>query len=152
MGRVEEDQPRQAPFPSSSQTAKQLLVIERNAKQALGGVSWDTVLDVALVSNVQRFRAYDPTSVRDLLRLIRNKHHHFDELPEPMKEQMGGSDTAGLMEYFEARFPKLVIHCFNVCRALLPSNDPLLTKYSLAPFGRGIGTVQLENSVASIIS
>jgi len=150
--RVEEDQPRQAPFSSSSQTAKQLLVIERNAKQALGGVSWDTVLDVALVSNVQRFRAYDPTSVRDLLRLIRNKHHHFDELPESMKEQMGGSNTAGLMEYFEARFPKLVIHCFNVCRALLPSNDPLLTKYSLAPFGRGIGTVQLENSVASMIS
>jgi serine/threonine-protein kinase/endoribonuclease IRE1 len=81
-----------------------LLAVERNASQVVG-TSWDRVLHDDLISNVQRFRTYDPSSVRDLLRLIRNKHHHFDELPLSLKESIG-SKAEGLMEYFEARFPR----------------------------------------------
>lgn len=81
-----------------------LLAVERNASQ-LVGISWDRLLHDDLMSNVQRFRTYDPSSVRDLLRLIRNKHHHFDELSSILKESIG-SKSEGLMEYFEARFPR----------------------------------------------
>lgn len=85
-----------------------VLAVERNASQVVG-TSWDRVLHPDLISNVQRFRTYDPSSIRDLLRLIRNKHHHFDELPSPLKESIG-SKTEGLIEYFEARFPRYEDH------------------------------------------
>ena len=94
------------------------LAVERNAVNVVG-LSWDGLLDEDLVSNVQRFRTYDPSSVRDLLRLIRNKHHHFDELPLEVKIRMG-SNASGLITYVEARFPRLLIHCFqaNGCTTL----------------------------------
>ena len=106
-----------------------LLAIERRASEVVG-TAWDLVLDEALVSNVQRFRTYDPSSVRDLLRLIRNKHHHYDELPETLKAKMG-SNTAGLLRYFESKFPSLTIHCYNAFRTILSENDPLSIKYSI---------------------
>ena len=58
----------------STKQAAKLLAVEQGAVQVVG-VSWDRELDPELVSNVQKFRTYDPSSVRDLLRLIRNKTH-----------------------------------------------------------------------------
>ena len=109
------------------------LAVERGAVHIVG-TSWDCALDDELLSNVQRFRTYDPSSVRDLLRLIRNKYHHFDELPAKLKETMK-SKAEGLLEYFERRFPKLLIHCYRVCREKLDKDDPLCTKYSITNSG-----------------
>ena len=106
-----------------------VVAVERNAVNVVG-TGWDTLLDDDLVNNVQRFRTYDPSSVRDLLRLIRNKYHHFEELPDHLKTLMG-SKTDGLSMYFEARFPSLLIHCFKVCSEILPSDDPFVVKYSI---------------------
>ena len=83
--------------------AKQLIV-ERNAATVVG-TSWYDKLDADLVNNVQRFRTYDASSVRDLLRLIRNKHHHFDELSDSLKTSIGNK-TEGLMKYFDRHFPR----------------------------------------------
>jgi serine/threonine-protein kinase/endoribonuclease IRE1 len=58
----------------STKQAAKLLAVEQGAVQVVG-VSWDRDLDPELVSNVQKFRTYDPSSVRDLLRLVRNKTH-----------------------------------------------------------------------------
>jgi serine/threonine-protein kinase/endoribonuclease IRE1 len=88
-----------------------LLAVEKGAAQVVG-TSWDSSLDDELVSHGQRYRTYDPSSVRDLLRLIRNKHHHFDELPTSLKEAMS-AEGCGLLNYFEKRFPNLVTHCFQ---------------------------------------
>lgn len=87
----------------SSAFISKLVKIERNAAEIVG-TSWDTSLHDDLISNVQRFRTYDPSSVRDLLRLIRNKYHHFDELSSSLRDVIG-SKTEGLTEYFEAKFP-----------------------------------------------
>lgn len=114
---------------ASSKLAAKLFVVERNAAQVVG-LAWDTVLDKDLVNNVQRFRTYDPSSIRDLLRLIRNKHHHFDELPERIKESMG-TKSEGLMNHFDQRFPRLLVHCYKVCGDILQPDDPLVTKYSI---------------------
>lgn len=126
-----------------------LLAIERKASEVVG-TAWDALLDDALVSNVQRFRTYDPSSVRDLLRLLRNKHHHFDELPEALKEKMGSS-SAGLLRYFEARFPGLLIHCYGACRSILTFDDPLALKYSIVPLAKRVGSTKAgESTVPSI--
>jgi hypothetical protein len=116
----------------SSRVVK-LLAVEKGAAQVVG-TSWDSSLDDELVSHGQRYRTYDPSSVRDLLRLIRNKHHHFDELPTSLKEAMS-AEGCGLLNYFEKRFPNLVTHCFRVCRDVLTKDDPLSIKYSLARDG-----------------
>lgn len=81
-----------------------LLVVERNAAMVVG-TSWYQKLDPDLVNNVQRFRTYDASAVRDLLRLIRNKHHHFDELSDSLKMSIGNK-TEGLMKYFDRNFPR----------------------------------------------
>lgn len=121
----------------SVQTSIQLinvLAIERGALDVVG-TSWDHQLDAPLISNVQKFRTYDSSSVRDLLRLIRNKHHHFDELPEKFRvEKVPNQDL--MLEYFEERFPKLVMHCWNCCRNNLTADDPLMLKYEIPPSPR----------------
>ena len=127
------------------------LILERGAANVVG-TAWDKALDDVLINNVQKFRTYDPSSVRDLLRLIRNKHHHFDELPRDFRSKLASNDNhndlngtgdadaasnktaeEGLWDYFEARFPLLLMHCFQLCRQWLPVNDPLASKYSITP-------------------
>ena len=113
-----------------SEMAGKFLIVEQGASQVVG-TSWDRDLDDDLLSNVQRFRSYDPSSVRDLLRLIRNKHHHFDELPVALRRAIA-SESGGLLRYFEQRFPNLLIHCYRVCKGTLARDDPLAVKYSIA--------------------
>ena len=107
------------------------LAIERNAAQVVG-ISWDKDLDPDLVNNVARFRTYDPSSVRDCLRLIRNKHHHYDELSADLKERIG-SNPNGLQQYFESRFPRLLMHCYRILREQITPDDPLAAKYMISP-------------------
>jgi len=50
------------------------LLIEQQAVKIVG-TSWGTRLDQGFFSTVTKFRMYDQSSTRDLLRLIRNKQH-----------------------------------------------------------------------------
>lgn len=65
------------------------------ALEAIGpnvfGASWESKLDSKLLEDGRRYRKYNFSSVRDLLRIIRNKSHHFMELPPDM--QVRGPDT-----------------------------------------------------------
>jgi serine/threonine-protein kinase/endoribonuclease IRE1 len=65
-------------------------VIERNAAKVVG-TAWNTKLDPGLFNNVTKFRTYDASSVKDCLRLIRNKSHHFDELPNELKDRIAAN-------------------------------------------------------------
>ena len=102
-----------------------IVAVERNAA-AVVGTAWDKELDPDLLTNVAKFRTYDPSSVRDCLRLIRNKHHHYDELPPEVKARIGG-----LFQYFQSKFPKLLLHCYSLCRDFLPDDDKLVVQYSI---------------------
>jgi len=109
-----------------------ILFIERNAAQVVG-TAWDKDLDPDLLSNVSRFRTYDPCSVRDCLRIIRNKYHHYDELDAEIKQRIGPNPD-NLLRYFESKFPRLVMHCYNVCRdCIVSADDPFAAKYGIIP-------------------
>ena len=130
--RLEATSPTLAESTDSSvqqQTNVDPFLVDRNAATVVG-TSWDKNLDEGLLSNVSRFRTYDPSSVRDLLRLIRNKYHHFDELPEDVKLRLGPNPT-DLITYFQRLFPGLVMHCFRVCRDNLIKDDPLVLKFCI---------------------
>ena len=90
-----------------------VLAVEGNAA-AVVGRSWDRKLHRELLDDIGKYRKYDSASVRDCLRLIRNKRHHFNELAGPVKAIMSPLPM-GFMLYFENRFPKLLMHCFGVC-------------------------------------
>jgi serine/threonine-protein kinase/endoribonuclease IRE1 len=46
---------------------------------------WDAQLDKALLENLGKYRRYNSRSIRDLLRVIRNKCNHYRELPQSVK-------------------------------------------------------------------
>ena len=115
----------------ASSNVLNLLAIERGAVEVVG-TSWEAKLDGALIDNVQKFRTYDYSCVRDLLRLIRNKHHHFEELPEEFRLSTMPDQNA-LCEYFASKFPALVMHCYIFCGRNLVNDDPLVPKFCITP-------------------
>ena len=87
-----------------------------------------------------KYRKYDTSSVRDLLRVMRNKRSHFHELPVATKELMSPLPS-GFEIYFESRFPKLLIHCVEMVCRFLPKSDKIYKDYCevcSAMFTRGI--------------
>lgn len=83
-----------------------------------GPVRWDRVLDVALLEDLGKYRKYDVTSVRDLLRIIRNKRHHYLDLSADLRARIGEL-PAGFCAYFDQRFPRLLLHCCRIARRFL---------------------------------
>ncbi|KAJ1694757.1 hypothetical protein LUZ63_011455 [Rhynchospora breviuscula] len=86
--------------------------IESVAPIAFGG-KWNEKLDPALIADLGRYRKYNFESVRDLLRVIRNKSGHYRELPSELQESLG-SLPEGFDRYFSTRFPKLLIEVYKV--------------------------------------
>jgi serine/threonine-protein kinase/endoribonuclease IRE1 len=89
-----------------------LLSIESNASQVVGQ-AWSEKIDSCLLDDLNKFRKYDVSSVRALLRVIRNKRHHWHELSSDVLELVQPFPD-GLQFYFEKRFPNLVHHCYEV--------------------------------------
>eukprot|EP00546_Thalassionema_frauenfeldii_P005071 CAMPEP_0178910794 /NCGR_PEP_ID=MMETSP0786-20121207/9299_1 /TAXON_ID=186022 /ORGANISM="Thalassionema frauenfeldii, Strain CCMP 1798" /LENGTH=1341 /DNA_ID=CAMNT_0020583093 /DNA_START=34 /DNA_END=4060 /DNA_ORIENTATION=- len=118
-----------------SEFGANIFAIEKNAAEIVG-TAWDKALYPDLISNVSKFRSYDPSSLRDCLRLIRNKHHHYDELPPSVKLEVG-SNPEGLLDYFESLFPRLLMHCYSISRELMTETDLFVHKYSIS-CARGI--------------
>ncbi|KAJ4825500.1 hypothetical protein Tsubulata_035021 [Turnera subulata] len=89
-----------------------LKALESTAAVALNG-KWDEKMEAVFIKNIGQYRRYKYDSVRDLLRVIRNKSHHYRELPEEIKELLG-SPPEGLESYFSCRFPKLLMEVYKV--------------------------------------
>lgn len=58
-----------------------LTALESTAPTALGG-KWNEKMEPAFISNIGHYRRYKFDSVRDLLRVLRNKLNHYRELPK----------------------------------------------------------------------
>ncbi|XP_031386861.1 serine/threonine-protein kinase/endoribonuclease IRE1a isoform X1 [Punica granatum] len=89
-----------------------LKALEKTAPLALGG-KWDEKMEPAFINNIGRYRRYKYDSVRDLLRVMRNKLNHYRELPKEIKELLGPVPE-GFDHYFAGRFPKLLIEVYKV--------------------------------------
>ncbi|CAL1383636.1 unnamed protein product [Linum trigynum] len=89
-----------------------LTALESIGATALDG-KWDEKMEAAFLNNIGRYRKYKFDSVRDLLRVIRNKSHHYRELPKEIQELLG-SHPEGFESYFSNRFPNLLIEVYKV--------------------------------------
>ena len=65
--------------------------------------------------DLYKYRKYRSDSVRDLLRAMRNKRHHYRELPEELRATLGDIPD-GYMDYFSSRFPRLLLHTYMIMR------------------------------------
>ncbi|KAI8351577.1 kinase-like domain-containing protein [Mortierella sp. GBAus27b] len=102
---------------SDLQQSPLLVKLEQNAKEILTK-DWYKVIDRTLVDNLGKYRKYDGNSVRDLLRALRNKKHHYQDLPPHVKRALGDLPD-GFLNYFTSRFPKLMLHLYYIV-----ANDP----------------------------
>ncbi|KAI8324002.1 kinase-like protein [Martensiomyces pterosporus] len=94
-------------------------------------VAWDRRLDSHLRRDLGKFRKYDGTRLRDLLRVIRNKKNHYQDMPPPLREALGDIPD-GYLHYFESRFPYLLLHCYY----FILENDGLRTATVFRPYFR----------------
>ncbi|KAI8853185.1 kinase-like domain-containing protein [Chytridium lagenaria] len=86
--------------------------VERGASKAIGP-DWYRKVDRMVLDNLGKYRKYDGTSVQDLLRALRNKKHHYQDLPPEVKTLLG-SVPDGFLNYFTSRFPNLLLHVYHV--------------------------------------
>ncbi|KAL5557362.1 hypothetical protein UlMin_039598 [Ulmus minor] len=89
-----------------------LRALESVAPVALG-TKWDEKMEPAFIRNIGHYRRYKYDSVRDLLRVMRNKLNHYRELPKEIQELVG-SIPEGFDDYFRSRVPNLLIEVYRV--------------------------------------
>uniref|UniRef100_A0AAR2JT89 non-specific serine/threonine protein kinase n=1 Tax=Pygocentrus nattereri TaxID=42514 RepID=A0AAR2JT89_PYGNA len=82
--------------------------LERGGRAVVKG-DWREHITVPLQTDLRKFRSYKGGSVRDLLRAMRNKKHHYRELPNEVQETLG-SIPDDFVSYFTSRFPHLLLH------------------------------------------
>ncbi|KAF8955069.1 ribonuclease 2-5A-domain-containing protein [Flammula alnicola] len=84
-----------------------LLALEKGAQGVVGN-DWHARLDKIFIENLGK-------SVQDLMRALRNKKHHYQDLPENVKRHLGPMPE-GFLGYFTRRYPRLFLHVHGVIR------------------------------------
>lgn len=100
--------------------------LERGGRAVVKG-DWREQITVPLQTDLRKFRSYKGGSVRDLLRAMRNKKHHYRELPVEVQETLG-SVPDEFVAYFTSRFPSLLTHTHQAMR-LCAQERPFLPYY-----------------------
>uniref|UniRef100_A0A8B9D682 Serine/threonine-protein kinase/endoribonuclease IRE1 n=1 Tax=Anser cygnoides TaxID=8845 RepID=A0A8B9D682_ANSCY len=85
--------------------------LERGGREVVK-MDWREHITVPLQTDLRKFRSYKGGSVRDLLRAMRNKKHHYRELPPEVQDTLG-SIPDDFVCYFTARFPHLLLHTYK---------------------------------------
>lgn len=109
-----------------------LVTLEERGMEIVGD-DWQKAIDRSLLDNLGKYRKYDGRSIRDLLRVLRNKvciaivrrawarltpvlarpqKHHYQDLPEPVRKNLGDL-PGGFLSYFTTRFPHLLLHVYS---------------------------------------
>lgn len=108
-----------------------LRALEATAPSAFPpGTNWATSLEKELIANLYQYRSYKYSSVRDLLRVIRNKCNHFREMPEELQALIGEPPDA-YYAYFGRRFPRLFLTMFFFVLSVDSRSEALFRKYDL---------------------
>jgi len=101
-------------------------------------------------------RKYTYTSLRDLLRAIRNKKNHFRELPDEVRELMGCSDGYdGYMRYFrvnDSECKSALVQALRFCRDAHTHSHSHTDTYTRTFLLRFSSVSALETAVAVRLS
>ncbi|KAG5440275.1 hypothetical protein PCANB_001845 [Pneumocystis canis] len=94
-----------------------LQFLERDVINIIGR-NWLKKINKHILEHSGRFRKYDGTKLLDLLRILRNKKNHYQNLSLTVQEILGPPPDLYL-SYFMIRFPHLLLHCYYVVKRFL---------------------------------
>ncbi|CAG7850156.1 Serine/threonine-protein kinase/endoribonuclease IRE1 AltName: Full=Endoplasmic reticulum-to-nucleus signaling 1; Includes: RecName: Full=Serine/threonine-protein kinase; Includes: RecName: Full=Endoribonuclease; Flags: Precursor [Serendipita indica DSM 11827] len=104
-----------------------LVALETGAFDVVGA-DWHKRLDKTFIDNLGKYRKYQGASVQDLLRALRNKKHHYQDLPDNVKRHLGPLPD-GFLSYFTRRFPALFLHVYSTISDLPLRHEPMFRTY-----------------------
>jgi hypothetical protein len=99
---------------------------------AVVGENWTLCMSAELIADLRRFRSYKTHSLVDLLRAIRNKRHHYMELPSALKASLGDLPD-GFSDYFHSRYPLLLRFTVGVVKCSPAKFEPMFAQYFTTP-------------------
>lgn len=104
--------------------SKLLLQLESIALQVIGPKGWFNKFDDKFIDNLGKYRKYNTHKLMDLLRAIRNKYHHYQDLPDDLAAEMGPLPD-GFYWYFQRKFPRLLLSVYKLMEEILPDDELL---------------------------
>ncbi|KAI9375767.1 hypothetical protein BJX61DRAFT_78835 [Aspergillus egyptiacus] len=88
-----------------------LLCLESVAPDVIGpDMDFLRLLPKDFKDNLGRQRKYTGSKMLDLLRALRNKRNHYNDMPEHLKAHIGGLPE-GYLNFWTVRFPSLLMSC-----------------------------------------
>ncbi|KAJ5493497.1 Serine/threonine-protein kinase ppk4 [Penicillium diatomitis] len=95
-----------------------LLCLESVAEQVMGPeMDFLRLLPRDFKENLGKQRKYTGGRMLDLLRALRNKRNHYNDMPESLKAHIGGLPE-GYLNFWTVRFPSLLMSCHWVITEL----------------------------------
>ncbi|KAG7195332.1 bifunctional endoribonuclease/protein kinase ire1 [Scheffersomyces spartinae] len=94
-----------------------LLALEDHGFAVHGG-DWCLKFDDDFMNNLGKYRKYHPEKLMDLLRALRNKYHHYNDMPPELQAQMTPLPH-GFYGYFNSKFPRLLMEIYQLIQVHL---------------------------------
>ncbi|KAK5164128.1 bifunctional endoribonuclease/protein kinase ire1 [Saxophila tyrrhenica] len=109
-----EREPRGVPDDGYAGDSWPLSLLERRAEEVIGPrADFLAKLDRHFVDTLGKQRKYSGNRLLDLLRALRNKKNHYEDMPEEVKRRVGPL-AGGYLGYWCQRFPRLLMACYQV--------------------------------------
>ncbi|GAB1733180.1 hypothetical protein NU195Hw_g3722t1 [Hortaea werneckii] len=104
-----------------------LQLLEDRSEEVIGApyqrADFLSKLDRQFVDTLGKQRKYSGNRLLDLLRALRNKKNHYEDMPEDVKRRVGPL-AGGYLSYWSNRFPRLLMSCYEVIHeAGIQGND-----------------------------
>lgn len=99
-----------------------LINLESILIKVLGPKGWYCKFDQEFIDNLGKYRKYDTHKIMDLLRALRNKYHHFNDLDEHLALKMSPLPE-GFFEYYLSKFPNLVMEIYQLLKLEFRNED-----------------------------
>jgi serine/threonine-protein kinase/endoribonuclease IRE1 len=110
-----------------------LLCLESVARNVMGPeMDFLRVLPRDFKDNLGKQRKYTGSRMLDLLRALRNKRNHYNDMPEYLKAHIGGLPE-GYLNFWTVRFPSLLMSCHWVVTELDLTQTDRFRRYFTLP-------------------
>ncbi|GKZ82200.1 bifunctional endoribonuclease/protein kinase ire1 [Aspergillus niger] len=109
-----------------------LLCLESVAPRVMGpDMDFLRLLPRDFKDNLGKQRKYTGSKMLDLLRALRNKRNHYNDMPEHLKAHIGGLPE-GYLNFWTVRFPSLLMSCHSVIVELRLTRSDRFKRYFTA--------------------
>jgi serine/threonine-protein kinase/endoribonuclease IRE1 len=85
-------------------------------------------LDKKFIETLGKQRKYTGDRMLDLLRALRNKKNHYEDMPDDVKAKVGDLPN-GYLKYWTDKFPALLMACYEAVRACGLEGEPRFKPY-----------------------